>query len=893
MGIKKLVAKVGEKVNEKVANATDKVSSLSASQLSEIQNRKDNYLSELLNYDPSSEVSTELTARLLATLSTEIYNAYLPQIKELYKPIDATVEYGKDFDSNHNIRYVNITKWVIDKKENSLEKLVNVYETLSKEKCNISLIFNRKQNETRVYLAIVDLDNGDDNEDVNRYKRRIIDSLKGNFPGSHIADGNTGSPNFLNLEKDYSVASISNIPAEKSEKFNTQTIEKLIDGIVPNNEEEEWTLILVATPADDVSERKMRLGELYTALSPYKTWQKNYTMNENISKSGSATMGVNLGGRIGSQVGQFQSKSVSEGTSRLSIGGAISSGVAAAATATGVTIAGKLAAAGAAATATGPGAVIGVPLLVAAGVTAVASVAAGLFGTKSKGTTETLGTNSGKSFGLNFGANFARTSTTTAMIGKNEGITQNFVNYNIQHSLEVLEEQMKRLEQSAALGLWDFAAYVLSEDESIANNVAHSYIALTQGEKSYMSEAAVNVWRGDSSNEVESESAKEIVKYLKDLRHPIFGLSLDITKDEPQFNVYPTTVTPTTSLSGKELAYSLNFPKKSISGMPVIECAEFGRNISTFAETKNDGDKFDIGNIFHMHHMENIPVQISKKSLVSHTFITGSTGSGKSNTVYEILNEAIKNDVRFMVVEPTKGEYKDVFCVGENPIAKVYGTNPEKTPLLRINPFSFPNDIHVFEHMDRLVEIFNVCWPMYAAMPAVLKNAIEKSYEDCGWDLINSKNPYGENLYPNFNDVARNVKEIIESSEYDAENKGAYKGSLLTRLESLTNGINGLIFTNDEISLEKLFDDNVVIDISRVGSNETKSLIMGMMVLKLQEYRMANRAEMNSELKHLTVLEEAHNLLKRTSTELTWKKCRNDIKCNSRNENIWRRIYHS
>jgi len=37
--------------------------------------------------------------------------------------------------------------------------------------------------------------------------------------------------------------------------------------------------------------------------------------------------------------------------------------------------------------------------------------------------------------------------------------------------------------------------------------------------------------------------------------------------------------------------------------------------------------------------------------------------------------------------------------------------------------------------------------------------------------------------------------------------------------------------------------------------------------LKLQEYRMTSGAGMNLELKHLTVLEEAHNLLRRTSTE--------------------------
>ena len=194
----------------------------------------------------------------------------------------------------------------------------------------------------------------------------------------------------------------------------------------------------------------------------------------------------------------------------------------------------------------------------------------------------------------------------------------------------------------------------------------------------------------------------------------------------------------------------------------------------------------------------------------------------------------------------------------------IYGTNPKLTPLLRINPFSFYGNTHILEHLDRLIEIFNVCWPMYAAMPAVLKEAVEKSYVDCGWNLTESTNTYGSNLYPTFSDVTRNIKIIIDSSEYDTDNKGAYKGSLITRLKSLTNGINGQIFTTNEISNEDLFDKNVIVDLSRVGSTETKSLIMGLLVLKLQEYRMNQGS---SKLKHVTVLEEAHNLLKRTSVE--------------------------
>ena len=339
------------------------------------------------------------------------------------------------------------------------------------------------------------------------------------------------------------------------------------------------------------------------------------------------------------------------------------------------------------------------------------------------------------------------------------------------------------------------------------------------------------------------------------MQHPIFQL------DQNNY------VTPASLVNGYELAIAMGLPMKSIPGITVLEATPFGRNVYTtqLADSAQKDKTICIGNIFHMWEDEKTPVRLDQNSLTAHTLITGSTGSGKSNTVYQILGEARKNGVAFLVIEPAKGEYKHIF--GSDPEVAVFGTNPMLTPMLRINPFSFPKEIHILEHLDRLIEIFNVCWPMYAAMPAVLKNAVEKSYVDCGWDLVRSKNTYDEKLYPSFADVARNIKEIIDTSEYDSDNKGAYKGSLLTRLQSLTNGINGMIFTCDEIADTDLFDKNVIIDLSRVGSSETKSLIMGMLVLKLQEHRTATATGMNEKLKHITVLEEAHNLLKRTSTE--------------------------
>ena len=100
------------------------------------------------------------------------------------------------------------------------------------------------------------------------------------------------------------------------------------------------------------------------------------------------------------------------------------------------------------------------------------------------------------------------------------------------------------------------------------------------------------------------------------------------------------------------MAYSLNFPQKSIAGLPVLECAEFGRNVVTYDIANKSLDKLELGNIFHMNHVEENIVELTKKSLASHTFITGSTGAGKSNTVYQIIDKVRKKDVMFLFMEP-------------------------------------------------------------------------------------------------------------------------------------------------------------------------------------------------------------------------------------------------
>lgn len=137
----------------------------------------------------------------------------------------------------------------------------------------------------------------------------------------------------------------------------------------------------------------------------------------------------------------------------------------------------------------------------------------------------------------------------------------------------------------------------------------------------------------------------------------------------------------------------------------------------------------------------------------------------------------IEHKIPFLVIEPAKGEYKRYY--GKLPGIHVYCTNPRYYSMLHINPFRFNQGIHVLEHLDRLIEIFNACWPLYAAMPAILKDSFERAYVKCGWDLENSIYiPNGHSKFPTFNDVLESLPEIINSSSYSSDSKEITQGHL-------------------------------------------------------------------------------------------------------------------
>ena len=754
-----------------------------------------------------------------------------------------------------------INRMVYEEDEFATDKFISAISSMSFADCSVFLVIDGYRDKTDFYLGVK-------NNDPKRTTASVADTFKsslvGQFPDIDIDDCSIVEKSKKSSLQEQVLRRISNasslssyvgIPAFKDEdgKYDNKNYVQGTEKLAQAMQGKRYTAIILASnlTTDVVTEIRNGYETIYSQLSPMSTQQLAYSTNESLANAINRSKGVTQGKTKTQTIGESHtngtsnshSKSDSETKkSKIAVGSSVLGGV--------------LAAVGTGLTITGAGAAIGLPLMAAGG----AMSAVGAAGkSKTSGTTDTYGTsqsdteNRSMSDAESHSETFTDSLGKTATIGSSKNYTLTIHNKHIEELMKRIDQELERISMSESTGLWSVASYFFSYDNDFASAESASTIfkSIMQGEESGVETSAINSWIDNS------QKMKMLTNSVCNLSHPVFWNNLTVNGENIK-------VENSSLLSSKELAMLLSLPHKSVPGFPVVEHVSLAKEVirnneSLMKREVSLGCIFDLGKAY----IEN-RVKLDVKSLTQHVFVTGSTGCGKSETIYKLINETKQVGTKFLVIEPAKGEYKNVF--GD---VNVFGTNPLIMPLLRINPFSFPTGVHVLEHIDRLTEIFNVCWPMYSAMPAVLKKAMLDAYESCGWDLRLSVNrlSQGEDVYPSFLDLFLSLEKVITESAYSEEVKSNYSGALLTRVESLTNGLNGEIFSVNELSNMVLFDENCIIDLSRVGSQETKSLIMGILIMRLSEYRMTGANTPNSALKHLTVLEEAHNILKRVSTE--------------------------
>jgi hypothetical protein len=271
-------------------------------------------------------------------------------------------------------------------------------------------------------------------------------------------------------------------------------------------------------------------------------------------------------------------------------------------------------------------------------------------------------------------------------------------------------------------------------------------------------------------------------------------------------------------------------------------------------------------------------VRLTAGEINRHVLITGMTGYGKTTTAKHLLTAArAEFGVPFLVIEPAKSEYRQLRShPGLRGTLRVYnigGTGPALP--LRLNPFAPVDGAPLGRHIDLLKSVFNAAFPMFAGMPAVLEEAMLDIYADRGWDLRTGRNralgprPSRSDvaaLVPTLQDLHDQVEVVLARKGYAGEVNQNMGAALRSRIKSLMVGAKGdALGASRSVPPADLFGSPSVIELKDLADDEEKSFVMGLLLALLYEYAESRQPDpelAGGQLQHVTLIEEAHRLLR-------------------------------
>jgi uncharacterized protein len=310
-------------------------------------------------------------------------------------------------------------------------------------------------------------------------------------------------------------------------------------------------------------------------------------------------------------------------------------------------------------------------------------------------------------------------------------------------------------------------------------------------------------------------------------------------------------------------------PDKEIPGIRLAVKPEF----DVTQESAGAREAIALGEVLDRTRRAAGPLVLTKDSLNRHVFVTGATGSGKSQTIRALLEAATRNRIPWLVVEPAKAEYR-LMAARLKDTAEVIRIRPGESDGIAagLNPLepARDEDGHRFPlqtHADLIKALFIASFRSEEPFPQVLSAALSRVYEEAGWDLALGEMLTGDANpgYPALTDLQRTAERVVNEVGYSQRITDDVLGFIRVRLASLRLGTTGRFLEGGhQLDFSKLLRTNVVLEIEDVGDDRDKAFLMGTVLIRLAEHlRLAHKSAPDGRLRHLTVIEEAHRLLRR------------------------------
>jgi hypothetical protein len=369
----------------------------------------------------------------------------------------------------------------------------------------------------------------------------------------------------------------------------------------------------------------------------------------------------------------------------------------------------------------------------------------------------------GSNEGSSTGRSWTHTKTTGSTSGGSQGASLDATATHVSSLLRLADRSLERtidaMHEATGTGAYRWGAFAFADGQNV-NIVGRSLMGVLAGSRT------------------------------KD--HPLVRFEVDGAREALLGSRTPTmelVAEAAPVLALPRVCDALLVPEAELPGLRLRRNVFLGRNV----EAKADKDGLiDLGpDAFSAINTEATPasIKVPGGDLFKHILVAGTTGSGKTTRVVEILNRLDNPDLSVVVFETAKRTYRARLQRQGRPAPLVYSlgssaTHPSASRFrpLRMNPLYFELGTSLKRHIAVLGDALAELMPTESMLPSLLRRAVENCYTERGWDIEGGR-PVSDlaPAWPTVIDLVAHVRRIADELTYGAEVNANYRGALESR----------------------------------------------------------------------------------------------------------------
>lgn len=252
-----------------------------------------------------------------------------------------------------------------------------------------------------------------------------------------------------------------------------------------------------------------------------------------------------------------------------------------------------------------------------------------------------------------------------------------------------------------------------------------------------------------------------------------------------------------------------------------------------------------------------IPIRIPLNTFTRHTLIAGMPGTGKTTFSINVLLQFYRYGIPFLVIEPTKAEYRAM--IDAIPELQVFTPGKNSVIPFILNPFIPPRGITLEVFKPSLLAAFKAAFSMPNPLDILFANAMDLCYTKNGWKSYSKSGDEDVRIFSLY-DFILVFKELIRKSSYSSEIKGNMESAGTFRLMNLIVQNGNIYDTEKTVPLHDLLSKPTVIELNSLENHEQKALIMALLLINIVLFTKQNNVG-DGNLKNILMIDEAHVLL--------------------------------